>query len=148
MQARPEQAGEYRVAALNRALDGVTGTTAVHICFGYASLVKGRPAGGYSFLSELGTTPVHQVSIEAYLDLRDPFADRPTWKMPPPLQSPRAPRTPQRPVAPTEPPPPAAPAPPMWHSEEEVRMFSRLLARLRGARQEDAPSERIGSRDG
>ena len=64
MQAQPEKAREYGVAALARALDGVAGTTAVHVCFGYGALVKGRPANGYAFLTELGDTPVHQVSIE------------------------------------------------------------------------------------
>ena len=64
MQAQPEKAREYGVAALRRALEGVTGTTAVHVCFGYASLVKGRPRDGYAFLPELAETPVHQVSVE------------------------------------------------------------------------------------
>jgi 5-methyltetrahydropteroyltriglutamate--homocysteine methyltransferase len=63
MQASPDKAREYGVAALNRALEGVRGTTAVHICFGYAALVAGRPEG-YSFLPELEQTPVQQVSIE------------------------------------------------------------------------------------
>ena len=63
MQALPDKAREYGVVALNRALDGIKGTTAVHICFGYGMLVAGRPAG-YSFLAELGQTPVQQVSIE------------------------------------------------------------------------------------
>ncbi len=63
MQAHPEKAREYGVTALNRALDGVTGTTAVHICFGYAALVSGRPVG-YSFLPELAECPVRQISIE------------------------------------------------------------------------------------
>jgi 5-methyltetrahydropteroyltriglutamate--homocysteine methyltransferase len=63
MQARPEAAREYGVAALTRALDGVTGTTAVHICFGYAAIIHERPSG-YSFLSELADVPVRQVSIE------------------------------------------------------------------------------------
>ena len=52
MQARPDPAREYGLAALNRALDGVTGTTAVHICFGYAAIIHERPSG-YSFLPEL-----------------------------------------------------------------------------------------------
>ena len=63
MQAFPEQAREYGLAALNRALEGIRGTTAVHICFGYGALVAGRPAG-YSFLSELADCPAQQVSIE------------------------------------------------------------------------------------
>ena len=52
MQARPEKARQYGLKALNRALEGVTGTTAVHICFGYAAIIHQRPSG-YSFLPEL-----------------------------------------------------------------------------------------------
>ena len=63
MQARPDAARAYGLAALNRALDGVTGTTAVHICFGYAAIIHDRPSG-YSFLPELADCPVQQVSIE------------------------------------------------------------------------------------
>src|SRR3954468_10098598 len=63
MQARPDAAREYGVAALQRALDGVTGRTAVHICFGYAAIIHERPSG-YSFLPELAAVPTRQVSIE------------------------------------------------------------------------------------
>ncbi|HEV2228329.1 MAG TPA: uroporphyrinogen decarboxylase family protein [Steroidobacteraceae bacterium] len=63
MQARPEEAREFGLRALNRALDGVTGTTAVHICFGYAAIIHVRPSG-YSFLPELADCACHQVSIE------------------------------------------------------------------------------------
>jgi 5-methyltetrahydropteroyltriglutamate--homocysteine methyltransferase len=63
MQARPEKARKYGLKALNAALDGITGTTAVHICFGYAAIIHVRPEG-YSFLSELADSPVQQVSIE------------------------------------------------------------------------------------
>jgi 5-methyltetrahydropteroyltriglutamate--homocysteine methyltransferase len=63
MQARPEKAREYGLAALNRALAGVNGITAVHICFGYAAIIHQRPSG-YSFLPELVGSPVQQVSIE------------------------------------------------------------------------------------
>src|SRR6202795_833333 len=52
MQARPEKARQYGLKALNRALEGVTGTTCVHICFGYAAIIHDRPSG-YSFLPEL-----------------------------------------------------------------------------------------------
>ena len=52
MQARPERARRYGIRALDRALDGIQGTTAVHICFGYAAMVKEKPTG-YSFLAEL-----------------------------------------------------------------------------------------------
>jgi len=63
MQARPEKAVKYGLKALNAALTGVNGTTAVHICFGYAAIIHVRPSA-YSFLPELADSPVHQVSIE------------------------------------------------------------------------------------
>ena len=63
MQARPERAREYGLKALNRALEGVKGTTAVHICFGYAAIIHSRPSG-YSFLPELAGCSCQQVSIE------------------------------------------------------------------------------------
>lgn len=63
MQARPEKAREYGLDALNAALDGVKGKTAVHICFGYAAIIHERPAG-YSFLPEFAKCSVQQVSIE------------------------------------------------------------------------------------
>ena len=63
MQARPEKAREYGLKALNRALEGIDGTTAVHICFGYAAIIHERPAG-YNFLPELAGSPVKQISIE------------------------------------------------------------------------------------
>ena len=59
MQARPDAARQYGLAALNAALEGVTGTTAVHICFGYAAIIHERPEG-YSFLPELAECPVDQ----------------------------------------------------------------------------------------
>ena len=62
MQARPEKARQYGLKALNRALDGITGTTAVHICFGYAAVIHQRPSG-YSFLPELA-----QLRLPAGLD--------------------------------------------------------------------------------
>jgi 5-methyltetrahydropteroyltriglutamate--homocysteine methyltransferase len=64
MQARPEKAQAYGLKALDRALEGVTGTTIVHLCFGYAQMVKNKPAG-YSFLPELDRCPAQQISIEA-----------------------------------------------------------------------------------
>ena len=63
MQARPEKARQYGIQALNRALLGVTGTTAVHICFGYAAVIHVRPEG-YSFLPELSACSCTQISIE------------------------------------------------------------------------------------
>lgn len=63
MQARPAKAKEYGIAAVNRALEGITGRTALHICFGYAHVIHERPSG-YSFLTELSQTPVKDISIE------------------------------------------------------------------------------------
>jgi len=63
MQARPEKARQYGLKALNRALEGVTGETAVHICFGYAAIIHARPEG-YSFLPEFAGCSCRQVSIE------------------------------------------------------------------------------------
>jgi 5-methyltetrahydropteroyltriglutamate--homocysteine methyltransferase len=63
MQARPQPAREYGLKALNRALEGIGGTTAVHICFGYAAVIHERPSG-YSFLPEFAGSPVKQISIE------------------------------------------------------------------------------------
>ena len=72
MQARPEKARQYGLKALNRALEGVEGTTCVHICFGYAAIIHERPSG-YSFLPELAGCRCRQVSIEtaqSHLDTR------------------------------------------------------------------------------
>ncbi len=63
MQVSPDKAREYGVKALNRVLEGQTGTTAVHICFGYAALVHTRPSG-YDFLPELASCSCQQISIE------------------------------------------------------------------------------------
>jgi 5-methyltetrahydropteroyltriglutamate--homocysteine methyltransferase len=63
LQARPEAAREYGVAAVDRALEGIEGDTALHMCFGYAAIVHERPSG-YSFLGELNDSAVTQISIE------------------------------------------------------------------------------------
>lgn len=63
MQARPDKARAYGLDALNRALEGISGKTCVHICFGYAALIHERPEG-YSFLPELAHAGCRQVSIE------------------------------------------------------------------------------------
>jgi 5-methyltetrahydropteroyltriglutamate--homocysteine methyltransferase len=63
LQARPDEARRYGVKVLNRALAGATGTTAVHLCFGYAAIIHDRPSG-YSFLPELAAADCDQVSIE------------------------------------------------------------------------------------
>ncbi len=68
MQARPEKAQRYAVSAINEALDGVEGTTALHMCFGYAAIhaLRGlEKPNSYSFLAELNESNVDQVSIEA-----------------------------------------------------------------------------------
>jgi 5-methyltetrahydropteroyltriglutamate--homocysteine methyltransferase len=63
MQARPDDARAYGLKALNRALEDTRGTTAVHICFGYAAIIHSRPEG-YSFLPELSECSCGQISIE------------------------------------------------------------------------------------
>jgi len=64
MQQHPDKAREYGLKTLDRALDGVAGTVAVHLCFGYAAVVHEKPAG-YSFLPELERSKALQISIEA-----------------------------------------------------------------------------------
>ena len=71
LQSRPEDAREYAIAAIDRALEGVEGTTALHTCFGYAHVVKDRPAG-YSFLAELNDCSVDQIAIESAQPKLDP----------------------------------------------------------------------------
>jgi 5-methyltetrahydropteroyltriglutamate--homocysteine methyltransferase len=65
LQARPEEAKKYGVPVVSRALEGAAGggTTAVHLCFGYAAIIHDRPSG-YSFLPELADCPADQISIE------------------------------------------------------------------------------------
>ena len=64
MQAFPEQARGFAIPAINRALEGIEGTTVVHLCFGYAAIVGNKPSG-YSFLPELTACTAQQISIEA-----------------------------------------------------------------------------------
>ena len=64
LQARPDRAARYGVRAINRALQGIAGTTVVHVCFGYAAAVRDKPSG-YSFLPQLADTTATQISIEA-----------------------------------------------------------------------------------
>jgi len=63
VQARPEKAREYAVAAIDRALEGATGTTVLHVCFGYGKHVANKPKG-YAFLEELNSSRVDEVSLE------------------------------------------------------------------------------------
>jgi 5-methyltetrahydropteroyltriglutamate--homocysteine methyltransferase len=69
MQARPEKARQYGLRGLNATLEGVKGTTAIHICFGYAAIIHVRPSG-YLFLPELAASPVTQISIECAIQAR------------------------------------------------------------------------------
>ena len=64
LQARADRAARYGVKAINRALEGIEGTTVVHLCFGYAAAVQDKPSG-YSFLAQLADTRATQISIEA-----------------------------------------------------------------------------------
>jgi 5-methyltetrahydropteroyltriglutamate--homocysteine methyltransferase len=64
LRTNPEEARAYAVTVINKALEGVDGTTALHLCFGYAAMVQGKPSR-YAFLTELEDSVVHQISIEA-----------------------------------------------------------------------------------
>ena len=64
LQARAEKAARYAVRAINRALEGIEGTTALHTCFGYAHIVHNRP-NGYPFLEELADTAADQIAMES-----------------------------------------------------------------------------------
>jgi 5-methyltetrahydropteroyltriglutamate--homocysteine methyltransferase len=61
----PEAAQRYAVAAINRALEGITVPTALHLCFGYAAVMRQQKPTGYSFLPQLAATTAAQISIEA-----------------------------------------------------------------------------------
>jgi 5-methyltetrahydropteroyltriglutamate--homocysteine methyltransferase len=71
LQARPEKARRYALPAINAALDGVPGPTALHTCFGYAHIVHDRPSG-YPFLAELADCPATHISIESAQQNVDP----------------------------------------------------------------------------
>jgi 5-methyltetrahydropteroyltriglutamate--homocysteine methyltransferase len=60
----PDKAARYGIKAINRALDGIPGPTIVHLCFGYAAMVKNKPSG-YAFLPQLADSVAAQISIEA-----------------------------------------------------------------------------------
>src|SRR6266699_1853707 len=64
LQARAEKAGRFALKAINRALDGIKGTTALHTCFGYAHIVHSRP-NGYPFLEQLADVSAKQISLES-----------------------------------------------------------------------------------
>jgi len=71
VQARPDAARRYAVPAIDRALEGASGTTALHMCFGYGRHVADKPAG-YSFLAELDTCAADQISLECAQPRLDP----------------------------------------------------------------------------
>ncbi|MDH3700013.1 MAG: 5-methyltetrahydropteroyltriglutamate--homocysteine methyltransferase [Alphaproteobacteria bacterium] len=71
MQANPEEADRFGVAAIDQALDGISGSTIVHLCFGYAYVVKDKPEG-YSFLPQLDQCSAGAISIEAAQPELDP----------------------------------------------------------------------------
>jgi 5-methyltetrahydropteroyltriglutamate--homocysteine methyltransferase len=73
LQARPEQAREYALPAINAALDGIPGPTVLHTCFGYAHVVHKRP-GGYPFLAELAGCAATHISVESAQQNVDPAA--------------------------------------------------------------------------
>lgn len=73
LQAKPDKARKYGVAGIDRALAGIEGITIVHMCFGYAYVVKDKPSG-YSFLPELDKCCAKQISIEAAQPKLDPKA--------------------------------------------------------------------------
>ena len=80
IQARPEAAKEFAIPAINRALKGIGGITALHLCMGYAAMIKDRP-DHYHFLEELSECSVDQISVETAqpnLDLSalQPIADK------------------------------------------------------------------------
>ncbi len=75
LQARPEQARRYGLAAIDRALEGIEGPTALHICFGYGHVVKDKPPG-YAFLEELNACSVDQISVETAQPNVDPAVFR------------------------------------------------------------------------
>jgi 5-methyltetrahydropteroyltriglutamate--homocysteine methyltransferase len=64
LQARSEKAARFAIPAINRALEGISGTTALHTCFGYAHIVHNRPEG-YPFLTQLADTNAAQISMES-----------------------------------------------------------------------------------
>ena len=71
LQARPDTARRYAIAAINAALDGIPGPVALHTCFGYAHIVHDRPRG-YPFLDELAECAATHISIESAQQNVDP----------------------------------------------------------------------------
>jgi 5-methyltetrahydropteroyltriglutamate--homocysteine methyltransferase len=61
----PEAARRIAVRAIDRSLQGLSVTTAVHLCFGYAALIGEKTANRYDFLGELSDCAAQQISVEA-----------------------------------------------------------------------------------
>lgn len=64
MQAWPAGAGDYGLAAIDRAFEGIEGPKVIHVCFGYAHVVKDK-GSQYAFLGEFAGTAATHISIEA-----------------------------------------------------------------------------------
>ena len=64
LQARSDKAHKFAIKAINRALEGIQGSTALHTCFGYAHIVHSRP-NGYPFIEELADVNVDMISLES-----------------------------------------------------------------------------------
>ena len=58
-----DKARQFGLRILDEAIAGATGKTAVHLCLGYAHVVKNKPST-YAFLTELEGSKIDQVSIE------------------------------------------------------------------------------------
>ena len=61
----PDEAKRYAVKVINRALEGISVPTVVHLCFGYAAVVTGGKPTGYAFLPQLADSIAQQISIES-----------------------------------------------------------------------------------
>jgi 5-methyltetrahydropteroyltriglutamate--homocysteine methyltransferase len=60
-----EEAEEFAVAGIDRAFEGIQGTTVVHVCFGYGHYVHTEKPNTYHFLAPLNASRATQISIEA-----------------------------------------------------------------------------------
>lgn len=66
------EADQFAVEGIQRALEGIAGTTVVHLCFGYGHYVKVDKPNTYSFLAPLNRCAAQQISIEAAQPNLDP----------------------------------------------------------------------------
>jgi 5-methyltetrahydropteroyltriglutamate--homocysteine methyltransferase len=63
LQARAEETRRLALPAIDRALEGIPGPTALHLCFGYAYVARDKP-NVYAFQPELTASKIEQISIE------------------------------------------------------------------------------------